>query len=95
MVRNDPLMQKAIVERAQAQSLAAMPAAMNAAGKRAARGRMDAVKFLGEASGIHNPRVKHEHSGEVKIKLDMPRPMFRVDADLDDANIADADADVV
>lgn len=76
MVRNDPIMQKAIVERAQAQSLAGMPAAMSAASKRAARGRMDAVKFLGEASGIHNPRVKHEHSGNIKITLDMPRPTF-------------------
>lgn len=87
MVRNDPLMQRAIVERTQAQSLAAMPAAIGAASKRAARGRMDAVKFLGETSGVHNPRVKHEHSGDIKITLDMPRPAFgSVD---DDGNVLD------
>lgn len=44
--------------------------------QRGARGRVDAGKLIMEASGFHNPKVKHEHSGEIKVKLEMPRPDF-------------------
>jgi hypothetical protein len=51
-----------------------------------ARGRADASKLILEASGFHNPRVQHQHSGEIKIRLEMPRPAFDevVDADVVD-----------
>jgi len=42
--------------------------------RRAARGRVDAVKLLFESSKFHSPKMQHEHSGEVHIKLDLPRP---------------------
>lgn len=42
--------------------------------KRAHRGRPDAIKLLFEAHGFHNPKVKHEHSGDIEIRLAMPRP---------------------
>lgn len=43
--------------------------------KRALRGRTDAMKFLAELSGIHNPKVQHEHSGDVNLRfIAMPRP---------------------
>lgn len=45
-----------------------------AIGRRARRGRIDAAKLLYEVSGVHNPRVRHEHSGDIKITLDLPRP---------------------
>lgn len=59
---------------------------------RHARRRPDAAKLVLEASGFHNPRVSHEHSGEVNIKVTMPRPDFKstqaqepvVDADVVD-----------
>lgn len=56
---------------------------------RAARGRPDAIKLLYEATGFHNPRVKHEHSGDIKIKLEMPRPKFDADATVADAEVVD------
>lgn len=42
--------------------------------RKAATGRTDAIKLLFEASGFHNPRVQHEHKGDIKITLDIPRP---------------------
>lgn len=49
--------------------------ATEALARRAARGRPDAIKLLYEASGFHNPKIQHEHSGEVKVSLSMmPRP---------------------
>jgi hypothetical protein len=63
--------------------------ATHALAGRAARGRPDAIKVLFEASGFHNPRVRHEHSGEIKIKLDMPRPAFGSDDEVVDADVVD------
>lgn len=42
--------------------------------RRGKRGRVDAAKLIFEASGFHNPKVKHEHSGDISISLNMPRP---------------------
>jgi hypothetical protein len=92
MLAKDPILHRAIVEHAQGTLRASLPGAMSAAGRRAQRGRMDAVRFVSESTGFHNPRVQHEHSGEVKIKLDMPRPQF-VDTEsvADDHVIEEAD----
>lgn len=76
MVRNDRILQRALIERGQMNLLTAVPMASVAIGKRAAKGRMDAAKFVMEATGVHNPRVRHEHSGEVRVSLDLPRPKF-------------------
>jgi hypothetical protein len=55
-------------------------------------GRPDAIKLALEATGFHNPRVQHEHSGEIKVKLEIPRPPV-----LDDEGRPEkvVDADVV
>lgn len=37
-------------------------------------GKPDAIKLIFEASGFHNPKVKHEHSGDISISLNLPRP---------------------
>lgn len=37
-------------------------------------GRPDAVKLALELTGVHAPRVEHEHSGEVAISFNLPRP---------------------
>jgi hypothetical protein len=67
--------------------LALMPTTVALAG-RASRGRVDAAKLIYEASGFHNSRVRHEHSGEISIKLDMPRPKY-VEPEVVDADVVD------
>ena len=54
--------------------VAALPEASDALMRRAARGRVDAVKLAFEVTGFHNPKVKHEHSGKIEINLSMGRP---------------------
>lgn len=89
MVANDPLLQMAIYSRAKAGLVTAVPGTVEAVRKRAQRGRMDAAKIVLEASGVHNPRVQHEHSGEISVKLDMPRPKFIEAEAVEDAEIVD------
>jgi hypothetical protein len=54
--------------------LTAAPDAMNGLIRRARAGRPDAVKLLFEVTGIHNPKMQHEHSGDISIRLELPRP---------------------
>jgi hypothetical protein len=60
---------------AMAYALQDLPEVVAAVGRRGKTGRMDAARWLGEVTGFHNPRVRHEHSGEITIKMDMPRPV--------------------
>lgn len=60
--------------------------------KRAKRlGKPQEVKLVMEASGFHNPRVSHEHSGDIKVTLDIPRPVKAppVDEDVMDAEVVE------
>lgn len=52
----------------------ALPKVGEALIRRANRGRIDAAKLILEMTGVHNPKVKHEHSGDISISLNMPRP---------------------
>lgn len=63
-----------LAQKYKAQTMMEAVSAAPAVGRRARRGRVDAWKALNEVSGLHNPRMTHEHSGEVSIKLIMPRP---------------------
>jgi len=46
-----------------------------AVGNRAARGNPNMARLALEATGFHNPKVDHKHSGEVKITVSgLPRP---------------------
>lgn len=67
------------------------PATKALVGRAGRMGKPDAVKLVFEASGFHNPRVQHEHSGEITIKLDMPRPKFEADGAIDTTSVEDAD----
>jgi hypothetical protein len=70
-----PAFQQALMAQAKGEAALQATAAIPAVGRRAQRGRVDATKLLLEVSGMHNPKVNHEHSGEVKITLaTMPRP---------------------
>lgn len=66
--------QDAIKRKAEAEVIGGLGVAVQGAIKRARRGRMDAVKWIGEATGFHNPKVQHEHSGDVSIHINIPRP---------------------
>lgn len=96
IIRSDAEFHRRLGERAKGQMVVDMLPAVNAVGKRAARGRMDAAKLLLEATGVHNPRIKHEHTGEIKVSLDLPRPKFveaTVADDVVDAVVAEIDED--
>lgn len=75
MVRQDGVFQRRIAEHAAAEMVIGLQPASRGLAKRAGR-RTDAARLLFEATGLHNPKVQHEHGGEIKIKLDMPRPSF-------------------
>lgn len=50
--------------------------AMEALGRRAVKGNVPAIKLLGEISGFHNPRVQHDHTGDISITITQaPRPV--------------------
>ena len=49
-------------------TLGVLPAT-NALVRKAAAGRVDAIKLVFEASGYYNPRTQVEHSGEVQITI--------------------------
>jgi hypothetical protein len=55
-------------------AMEAWPGAVSALARRSMRGRTDAIKLQGEVSGFHNPRIQHEHSGDINLKLVLPRP---------------------
>jgi hypothetical protein len=93
MIRTDHRIHAAIAEQAHASMAMDLGPAAQALGRRAKKGRPDAIKLLFEATGFHNPRVKHEHSGDIKVTLDMPRPKRAPnEADQDDEVV---DAEVV
>lgn len=88
----DPRVAELLAHRARQELMVGLVPTVRAIRKRAARGRTDAGKIVLEASGFHNPRVKHEHSGDIKVTLDMPRPKFEQDQgaiDLPDADVVE------
>lgn len=72
----DPRIMESVVADAKLEIMLALPKASRALGDKAGRGYEQAIKLLFEASGFHNPRIRHEHSGDIKITLDIPRPTF-------------------
>jgi hypothetical protein len=83
MTYMDPKLALEVGLRAKGQMLLDLGPAVEAVGKRAKRGRMDAARVVMEATGFHNPKVKHEHSGDINIKIEMPRPQFHEVPDAD------------
>lgn len=85
LLRDEPsTMADLISKEANVTMMIGLGPATHALTRRAAKGRPDAIKLLYEASGFHNPRVKHEHSGDININLNaMPRPARVVEDDDD------------
>lgn len=91
MVRSDALFHAKLAEYAQGElALGLLPATQRLT-KRAARlGKPPEVKLVYEASGFHNSRIQHEHTGDIKVTLDMPRPKS-VTSDPEGEEIIDAE----
>jgi hypothetical protein len=58
--------------------------------RRARTGRPDAVKLALEMTGVHNPKMQHEHSGDISIRLELPRPTPPKAIDVPDADVVDS-----
>lgn len=88
--RNPGRLKEAIARQAQGDMLMGLPGSVNALNRRAHKGNVPAIKLHLEASGLHNPRVKHEHSGEIKVTMDIPRPTMEQDAiDIPEADVVE------
>lgn len=89
--RNPGKLREAVARQAAGDLLMGVPGTVKATTRRAHRGRMDAARLVLEATGVHNPRVRHEHSGDIKITVDIPRPHFADTTSVaDDLAIEDA-----
>jgi hypothetical protein len=73
MVRSDAIFQARIAEQAKAEMHMGLVGAGRGLAKRAGR-RTDAARLLLEVTGLHVPHQKVEHSGDITIKMDLPRP---------------------
>jgi hypothetical protein len=65
----DAVFEKEYGQRARVSTVLAVGPTIHAVAKKAKAGRVDAAKLIFEASGFHNPRVQHEHGGEIKITI--------------------------
>jgi hypothetical protein len=90
LARRNEAVQAELRELSEGEIILGQPAAARALVKRAERGRVDAIKLMFEISGLHNPKVlhDHEHSGEITINfksVGRPQPV------LDEETVVDAD----
>lgn len=76
LLQTDARLAARLADNARIETMVGLGPATVALTRKAKAGRVDAIKLLFEASGFHNPRVSHEHSGEVTINVKMPRPDF-------------------
>lgn len=78
VISRDELLGRASAEIGQGAMIETWPDVVDAVIKRALRGRVDAAKFIGEVSGIYNPKIRHEHTGDITVHLagsgSVPRP---------------------
>lgn len=66
---HDPIFQSLIGEYSKGELILSMPSASGALGRRASKGNVPAIKLAMEATGFHNPRLEHHHSGKIEIEL--------------------------
>lgn len=86
----DEELQADLASVAQGQMILSMPTIVEALVRRASKGNVPAIKLAMEASGFHNPRVKHEHTGDIKVTIaNAPRPPEIVDEQVSDAEVVE------
>lgn len=83
LVQQDARLAAKVHHRAHGVATVGLIPAVKGLSERAARGRPDAVKPLMEVTKFHEPRKQVEHSGEVRITMDVPRPK-RVEQEMDE-----------
>lgn len=88
---HDPIFQSLIGQYSNGELILSMPSASQALGRRAGKGNVPAIKLAMEATGFHNPRLEHHHSGKIEIEL---RGVHRPPPVVDESE-AITDADVV
>jgi hypothetical protein len=72
---SDIRLQNELAARLKLISILGLGAAIKALNRKAAAGRVDGIKLVFESSGFYNPRVQHEHGGDIKITIrNAPRP---------------------
>lgn len=92
LVRMDPRIYKQVLDHARVDLASGVGPSLRGLIRRARGGNPQAARLVLEIAGVHNPRVKHEHKGDIKIKLEgLPRPQFERTG-IDDQVV---DADVV
>ena len=75
LVVESPLLTEALFNKGKVRLMTAVPDITDSLSIRAQEtGKPDAVRLAFEASGFHNPKVQHEHSGDISISLNIPRP---------------------
>jgi hypothetical protein len=79
LARRDALFQARMLQMAKGDAFLHLGSSVAGLGRKAALGRVDAVKLLWEMTGLHNPKVQHEHSGGIEITVSIPRPATTVD----------------
>lgn len=76
-IRDDPRIHQKVLDYSKTELLTGIGPTIKAMIRRADKGNVMAAKLILEMAGVHNPRVKHEHKGDIKIKLEgLPRPVF-------------------
>lgn len=89
MAARDPLTREILQMAAGGELMAGLPGAAQALARRASRGYIPAIKLLFEATGFHNPRMQHEHSGEVVIRLEGIQRAPVVEDEVTDAEVVE------
>jgi hypothetical protein len=94
---HDEQFQVALGGMAKVESIFHVGPTIKAMGRKARAGRIDAAKLMLEVSGFHNPRVQHDHGGQVEIVIkNAPRPERVTEQYLGDEQLGDiVDAEVV
>jgi len=88
VVLKDPRFEMGIRNSVAVEMVTGLGRATKALNRRSAQRNVPAIKLLYETTGVHNPRIKHEHSGEIKIKFEAPRPTFEHE-DVVDATVVE------
>jgi hypothetical protein len=87
---NEPDFQQLIAQYVHGMQILDMGPIIRALTRRAEKGNIPAIKLAMESSGYYNPRVQHEHSGDISITIrNAPRPAPTEDTAIVDAEIVE------
>lgn len=79
LTRRDSIFQARMLEMARGNALCHLGPSVAGLGRKASYGRPDAVKLLWAMTGLYNDKVSHEHSGDIQLHINIPRPVATQD----------------